>query len=527
MKGIPVKFKWISLFLLLSLILPSSSITQTEGPQKIYKVAILPFQIHSEENLDYLREGVYDILSSRITVEGRIVVIERSAVERALYEERPMRLDETVAKKIGMRVGADYTVLGSLTKIGNFISLDARLISITEGKPTISAYTQHKGIDDVMVKVGDFAQDITNKIIGRRPLAARPTERKEGWKMAPEGLDFKKSQVLNFEIRGLDIGDVDGDKKNELVVIDRHDLYIFKYDGDKMTLFQKLEAGEQNNFLTLDVADINRNGFAEIIVTNVVEDNLRSFVLEYEEGKFRKISENAPWYFRVLEHPREGPILLGQRMGSEGIFVGPIYKMVWKKKSFAKGPKMPFPKETNIFGLALADIRGMRKPELIVLDRFDRLNILAENGKTLWRSTERFGGTNIYYETKKKSDTPHRPQEGPPWRVYIYGRILIKDLDGDGIPEMIINKNELSSGKLFGNLKAYEKGAIYDLIWEKGDLTTNWRTREVKGYLVDYQVKDVDNDGEDELVVAAIGQEEGIGLLSKNPRSNIFFFKLY
>jgi len=32
-------------------------------------------------------------------------------------------------------------------------------------------------------------------------------------------------------------------------------------------------------FLTLDVADVNRNGVAEIIVTSVAEDNLRSFIL--------------------------------------------------------------------------------------------------------------------------------------------------------------------------------------------------------------------------------------------------------
>ena len=150
--------------------------------------------------------------------------------------------------------------------------------------------------------------------------------------------------------------------------MDNHNLYIFKYDGDKLNLFQKIETGYEHNFLTLDVADVNRNGFAEIIVTSVVEDNLRSFILEYEEGKFKKITEKAGWYFRVLEHPKEGPILMGQKMGSEGIFVGPIYKFVWKKKSFEKGPKMPFPKETIIFGLTMADIRGDGKPNMIHFD---------------------------------------------------------------------------------------------------------------------------------------------------------------
>ena len=198
------------------LTLPSPSITQTRDPNKVYKVAILPFMIHSQENLDYLREGIYNILTSRITVEERIVVIDRSIVERAFFEERPTRLDEAAATKIGMRIRADYVVLGSITKVGDYISLDARLISLTDEKPPLSAFTQHKGIDDVMVKIGDFAQDIGFKILGRRTMAGRPGEsRREGGmieRFDRGSLDFKKSQTFDFEIKGLDIGDVDGDK---------------------------------------------------------------------------------------------------------------------------------------------------------------------------------------------------------------------------------------------------------------------------------------------------------------------------
>jgi TolB-like protein len=531
-----MKLKRILTLLLLSSFLsfPSISATQTKDPGKLYKVAILPFLIHSQENIGYLREGIYDILSSRITAEGKIAVIERSIVEQALYEERPMRLDEAVATKIGMRVGADYIVLGSLTKIGDYISLDARLISITEEKPPLGVYTQHKGIDDVMVKIGDFAQDIAYKILGPRPAVSQPTgpsrpfivqPKREIGRIGSEGSAFKKSQTFNFEIKGLDIGDVDGDKKNEVVVMDNHNLYVFKYDGDKLSLFQKIETGSEHNFLTLDVADLNRNGHAEIIVTSVVEDNLRSFILEYEEGKFRKITEKAGWYFRVLDHPKEGPTLMGQQMGSDGIFVGPIYRFIWQKKSFEKGPKMPFPKETKIFGLHMADIRGSGKPEIILLDdKSGLLKIVSQEGKELWRSSGRYGGTNNYYETLKKQVEPYRPQDSPPWRVYIPARILTKDLNGDGINEVIINKN-YSSG-VFERLRTFESGEVYCLIWEEDNLVPQWKTKEIKGYISDYQLKDADNDGEEELVAAVVNYT-GSSLLGSKGTSNILFYKLF
>jgi len=530
-----MKYKWILFLLCLILVfsLPSSSITQTRGPEKVYKVAVLPFLIHSQENLDYLREGIYDIILSRITVEGGITVIERSLVERALYEERPVRLDEAAAVQIGRKVGADYVVLGSLTKVGDYISLDARLLSISEEKPPLSVFTQHKGIDDVMVKIGDFAQDIGYKILGRRVAAGRSGESKHPSLIIQQKKtqsDYKQSQTFDFEIKGVDIGDVDGDGKNELVAMDAANLYIFKYDGEKLTFFRKIEAGYEHTFLTLDVADLNRDGHAEIVVTSVVEDEPRSFILEYEEGRFKKIAEKAGWFFRVLDHPKEGPILVGQQRGSDGLPVDPIYRMVWKKKSFERGPKMGFPKETTVFGLALADLRGKGKPDVITLDRLDNLAVFSPEGKTLWRSREKFGGTNNSYDTTRKSDPNYRGTP-PAWRVYVSGRIVVRDLNQDGIPHVIINKNEFTTGTFFEKIRIYEKGEIHDLTWDEDRLEANWKTRELDGYIADYQVKDVDNDGNVELVAAVVAPPTGeggvSGLASGKSKSKILFYKLF
>ena len=530
-----MKFKWTFItFILLALLLssPSPSITQPREPAKVYKVAILPFQIHSQENLDYLREGIYDMLSSRIASEGKIIVIERTAVERAFYEERPMRLDEIVAKRIGMRVGADYIVLGSLTKIGDYISLDARLISITEEKPPLGAFTQHKGIEEMMLKIGEFAQDIGYKITGRRATVSRPAEqrhpylvqpKKELGRIDPAGLGFRKSQTFPLEIKGLDIGDVDGDKKNELVMMDRHNLYVFIYDGERMKQILKVEQGSEHNFLTLDVADLNRNGVAEMIVTSVVGDDLRSFILEYEEGKYKKIAENENWFFRVLEHPKEGPILMGQRMSSEGLPYGPIYRFFWKKKSFDKGPKMDLPKGTKIFGLAVADIRKPGTPDAVILEDSERLALLSMDGKSSWRSRVRYGGTSNFYDTKKSKEPGFKASEAPDLRVYIPGRVITRDLDGDGIKEVILNRNERST-RLLDRVRNYESGEIYSLIWQEGYLDTHWKTREINGYISDFQVKDVDNDGDEELVVAVVDLGS---ITDRKGTSNILFFKLF
>jgi len=305
--------------------------------------------------------------------------------------------------------------------------------------------------------------------------------------------------------------------------MDNHNIYVFKYDGDKLSLFRKIETGYQHNFLTLDVADVNRNGFAEIIVTSVIEDNLQSFIIEYEQGEFRVITKKSGWFYRLLQHPKDGPVLMGQQMGSDGSFTGPIYQFIYKKKTFEKGPKMPFPKESKIFGLAISDIRNIGTTDTIILDNSERIRISSPDGKFEWRSRERFGGTDISYDTKKKADPVYRGVEAPPWRVYIPARILTKDLDGDGIREVIINKN-YSPTRMFERVRNFDLGEIYSLVWEDGRLTTTWKTREIHGYIVDFQIKDADNDGNEDLVVAVVNPE---GVADRKGTSNILFFKLF
>ena len=110
-EGNSYEIKWFFLFLILLLILPPFSVSQTRDSGKLYKVAILPFVINSQENLDYLREGIYDILASRITVEGRIEVIDRSMVERALYEDGPPAL--TREQRLRLERGLERTTSSS------------------------------------------------------------------------------------------------------------------------------------------------------------------------------------------------------------------------------------------------------------------------------------------------------------------------------------------------------------------------------------------------------------------------------
>jgi hypothetical protein len=221
--------------------------------------------------------------------------------------------------------------------------------------------------------------------------------------------------------------------------------------------------------------------------------------------------------------------LIGQRRGSEGLPVDPIYKFEWKKKSFEKGPKMPFPSGANVFGLAYSGIRDKDKLDIVMVDQLERLRIVDPKGKYLWTSKDNYGGTINSYDTTKKKDMGYAYANSPPIRVYIPGRIITKELDGQGLYEVIVNKNGTSGTRLFDKARSFDRGEIYGLVWEENTLETVWKTRELDGYIADFQLKDADNDGEEELVVAVVAPSQAgdKGAFDKKPTSSILFFKLF
>jgi len=207
------------------------------------------------------------------------------------------------------------------------------------------------------------------------------------------------------------------------------------------------------------------------------------------------------------------------------MIVGPIYRMDWKKTSFEQGPKMPFPPDTKLFGLALMETKTPGVHDPLIVDGFGRLRLLGSRGNYIWSSSDYYGGTDNYYETKKtRIETYNTANDPPPYRVYIPGRILVRDLDGDGINELIMNRNISALGAAqFERVKTFNKSEVVNMVWDENNFLKIWSTRELEGYIADYQIRDVDNDGQDELVVGLVNRGD---MFERKKTSTIYFFEL-
>lgn len=525
-------------------------------------VAVLPFAVNSAENIDYVRQGVWVMLSSRIAVPDKIDVISREAVSAELKSTAAKELTSDDVLAIGKRLGAHYVVWGSITKIGNNVSIDGKMTNIATSKSTVSLFTQTEGMNDLIPKVNDFAQRIHRNILGLPETAlpattapapakmdpvpstgqsaanSREAEIVAGMKAGKKGTytsiinpdfinasqysgrlgqpidrkGFWMSAALQGEFIGMDIGDVNGDGLNETVAMTKSDVTIFLKKGDSFKTLQTIKGNHRGQNISLDVADINRNGVPEIIVSSHNGNQVSSYVIEYVKGSFVNIAEDLPWFMRVVPSA-SGPILMGQHQGLDAPFNTPIHEIIWADGKYKLGKRLQLPYGLPVYGTTFADI-GIGGEKVLSLDNYDalciydqttknleRIEVLFGGKELLWKTNENYGGSNNYLDLSR---TQSQSKSTEDFGVYINLRILTYDTNKDGKKEIIIVKNASPTGGYFSRIKFYTSSEIINLEWDGLSLLENWRTRKINGYVADYQLKDMDNDGENEVVLLVV-----------------------
>lgn len=516
---------------------------------EVKQVAIFPFVINAPERMDYLKEGVHDMFASRLTWEDRVVVLDKALTQKAL-EKISGPMDEARAVDLGKQLKADVVLWGSINVLGTSVSLDISLVNISLGQPVKKFYAQAKGIDEVIVKVGELSDMINEKVFDRARAtppreavaAASPVKGPEpSGETAPPGkspIDLKgltinplspqiivssggfemagiwRSAALPFALVDMAFGDLEGDGKIETVLISKNRIYIYRYVQDKFQMIKEIPGHLWDNFISVDVADINGTGLPQIFVTNYRTDGIKSLTLSRAGGDYKTIADNIPYHLRVHQLPGRGTVLLGQKKYGSEPFDSQIVILSWKDGKYIPVEKLKLPEGLNVFNFALLESNkdGSRE-EIMYLNSFKRLTVISEKGKPKFSSSTPYGGTiNLL---------PKPPESKPPGgdydekdRVFIPSRLVVTSVSNPGKKEIIVNRNKGSLFNFLARYQAYTSGEIYSLSWDGGTLRENWKTPVINDYISNYGVADFKNNGQKQLVVGVV-QSSGVALISE------------
>ena len=174
------------LLFVIVLIVAWSSIACPEEKISLSKVGILPFEIYSQESLDYLKEIIWEELSSQIGKKSQIELIDSTSIKKALGNRHNQDLNKRLLEDIAKAINADFLVFGSLSKIKDRLSFDAHIFNNwKEEYPLSQSFVEGNDLDELLKELGQrvrlrivkmSAEISPSRLAAKSKMAAAPEE---------------------------------------------------------------------------------------------------------------------------------------------------------------------------------------------------------------------------------------------------------------------------------------------------------------------------------------------------------------
>ncbi|MBD1401598.1 FG-GAP-like repeat-containing protein [Pelovirga terrestris] len=298
---------------------------------------------------------------------------------------------------------------------------------------------------------------------------------------------------------GLASGDLTGDGRTEVAVALENELRIMRMEDGRFVAAGVVNFPAGTRLLAIDAHDLDGNGRAELYLTAVIDSDLRSQVVEYRNGRFERVITMVNWFMRVVDLPGEGPVLLGQRLSrSDEPFAPPVFRIARNRDRLVRGEALDLPARINLFSM-LPVTAASGETIYVSLSADDRLQLVNGSNDRLWRSSDYFGGSDTSFYHRPGSEATNRVPVAIQQRL---GRLAAGDL--------LTVQNQGS--RLLKGLRTFTDAQLVAFEWDASSrqLLERWRTPAQKGYIADFIVADLDDNGELELLIAMRFQEKNI-----------------
>ncbi|MCX7991432.1 MAG: hypothetical protein N2999_05300, partial [Proteobacteria bacterium] len=376
------------------------------------KVAITPFKINAEKELEYLKTAIPEMFFSRLPLKNK--EIANTDDVKALFDS-----------------GFDIVITGSYTKLGNAFSLDIR---VNEKPDRVKSYYSSKEDQSKLISAID---EIIEKIVGK-------AETREAVSELPQ-TKFKRLSIdkTNHPVYSFTLADINGDGKKEFITATENSIFIYSKDFKNILFEKKLPM----QILTINSGDFNKNLKEEVYITAVRNEDPVTLVFEMNDNKLEKVYEEEI-YINIIEGTNGEKKLIGQKPAVNGPFDSGIFEVFYDGKKLIKGKNLDLP---NIENLNIYQIKPLRYKDsdcYLYIDESDYYRIIDKKGKVIERFKERYGGS-VAGISRGVSDQMSKFASLP-------ARIFI--IKGENSDELLTIKNEGS--RLFLRSKRFDRGKI-------------------------------------------------------------------
>jgi hypothetical protein len=468
------------------------------------RVAIAPFASLAKEDIQQTVSVLPRLLSSRLmALAGAEVTLlpagDKSAAESAREARIPLLLQGTVAK------------------LGKGYSIDVTALDLATGKTASAFFAAAATEDEIIPLLGSMAGEIAEKLFGIKTIvraapvisppvfpavqppaslpapypsagaaaAAQTPAAQASPVVAPAGpwdprsiVKVATSDKVPDELYRVGSGDLDGDGSPEVAAIGSRKLWVYKVSGDSILPFRKMERNISHLFLNVEMADIDGDGRAEIVITDLVGDRLNSFVMKYNGEVLEPVALEIPYYIISLEDGKGNRRLIGQPRGVTEPFSGKIVYLKWNGKTLVPDGNVFTSVEGGIFGLAA--LPADPENRFLYIDPDEHIRLLDPKGKTVYKTKEYYSGAIQMFTWGVET----RSNVGPD-RHYIRGRIYPISMDGKS-PVFLVR--QAKGNVLFKDVRTFEWSRLVFLSWGGDGFSEKGASERIDNLMADFAV---------------------------------------
>jgi len=392
------------------------------------RIAVAPFASLAKEDIGSTLAVLPRLMASRLmALAGADVLIlpaGKSPQEAAKEAKYPLLLQ------------------GTVSKLGKGYSIDTTVTDLSDGKNVGAFFAAAATEDDIIAQLGVMSGEIAEKIFGVQgavravsptpvvavPVAAAPpaiggvpaaspSAQPQAQAAAPPPASapvslagkwlptsIKKvgqSDRIPDELNGIVTVQTDAEGNGLVAAYGKNVIYLYRVKGNDLLPYTRVRRPIGEHILAVDAIDIDGDGEKEILVTDLIEESVQSFILKKKGDTYEEVAGKIRYYLVALPDWKGKPALVGQYQGIKTPFEGRIVALRWDGKQVSPGEQ--FPHETKISPLSsgilgLSSARFGNEWRLIYTDEESNIRVLDAEGKSTFKSRTRYGGGLDYFE---------------------------------------------------------------------------------------------------------------------------------
>lgn len=488
-------------------------------------MVILPLEVSQTGQYAYLNPAISQMLITRLSGQDGLEVAGSQMSSTQVDVIKLLLQAGNYAKAVSLIQG-DWLVDGSMYSLKDGLQVNLTLYPTGAGLKPLTFGFSAQGPDGVIPAIAELSQEIREGVLGTETKSVKgPVADSTGLsgfqtphpeRAYKKGLyagatmfgdeddrfqskGVRRSSTIPLTVESMALGDLDGDGLNELVAASRSKIRVFRFDDQRFNIIAEYDFSPNIKIHVINIADPGDSGRMKLYVSANNGKFPSSAIFTWDGSKTLQLDqEKIRWYIRPVWWPKKGVILAGQQDSpniSDNFLQPGVFELSFDtaKRRYARKEKLFLPEKTNLFDFVVADLDGDSTNETMVIDTQQKLLVYDEVLNLIWVSSANYGGSKKFFgppisDTGNKQQTTSYDEatQGRRSLVFIPGRLDVKDITGDGLPEVVVNTNEIGMSEWLENLRSYDGGSVACLSWRGFGLMELWRTNHITGYVADY-----------------------------------------